>query len=233
MPLPTAFKPIKTDTPKLRSWSYTTWALWKQCPLRAKFRYIDKKKEKMGPAVVRGNKIHTAAENIVKKGRATKATPKPLQPWVPRLLELTMLDASVEDPWAFNKDWEDVEWNDWDNVWVRMKLDVLVKYERHARVIDHKTGKKYDSHKDQGELYAMATFMRDPSIETIDVEFWYIDQKSIDVQEYWRNELPSIVQRWEQRVNRMMNDTTYLPRPSNKCSWCSFAKSKGGPCKYG
>lgn len=230
MTLPKPFKPVKGKFPSLKSWSYTVWSTWKECPLRAKYRWIDRLKEPSNKAMSRGNDIHTAAEKFVQAKSGTKTQVKELKPWAPKLVELRRSGAAVEEPWGFDKQWTVTSWRE---AWLRMKLDVRVLEGRHARVIDHKTGKRYDSHKDQAELYTVGAFLRHPELLTLDVEMWYIDQKSIDRIEYDRRELPSLVRKWDDRAKELFRDRNFYPRPTTKCAWCSFSKSKGGPCKYG
>jgi len=178
MKLPTAFKPIQGKHPKLKFWSYSMWSKWKTCPLSAKYKWLDKRADPPGPAAHRGNTIHDAAEAYLKRPRSKSKLPAELRPWLPRLRVLVSSDAVAEEPWGFDKDWGPVGWRE---AWLRMKLDARVTELRHGRVVDYKTGKRYDSHRDQGELYALGTFLRHPQLETLDVEFWYIDQKLVDV----------------------------------------------------
>lgn len=121
----TKTKPVKT--PQLTSWSYSRYSDWRQCPLKAKLKHIDKIKEPGNAAMERGSKIHEDAERYI-KGTAVKLAPelalfKDEFKMLRALYKKKALPMVVEDNWAFTATWTETAWNDWVNCWVRIKLD--------------------------------------------------------------------------------------------------------------
>ncbi len=86
LPLPPAVKEPKTNSKGLLSFSYSKLSLYEECPLKYKFKYIDKIKEEPKYYFAFGNSIHNALEFLY----AVKAPPFP---GIDELLE------------AFKKDW--------------------------------------------------------------------------------------------------------------------------------
>jgi RecB family exonuclease len=242
---------IKT-TPKvvqITSWSYSRFADWRQCPLKAKLKHIDKLKEPGSPAMDRGNQIHKDAEAYI-KGTAAKLAP-----------ELKLLEAEfkmmrkayknkklpmiVEDNWALDKNWNESQWNNWAECWVRIKLDAAHYLDESTLVVtDWKSGKvsdyKTDEYLEQLSLYALAALLLNPHVERVQVRIGWTDAGLLYPAEplvYERAELTKLRKAWDARVKPMMADTKFVPKPNNNCRWCFFGeagKAKGGPglCKY-
>ena len=78
--------PIK----QLTSWSFSRYSDYKQCPLKAKLKHLDKISEPPNEAMARGAAIHTLAEKYIKgEGRSLppelklfKDEFKKLRPWM-------------------------------------------------------------------------------------------------------------------------------------------------------
>ena len=176
---------------RIKAWSYSRLVDFEQCKLRAKLKYIDRIPEPVRPlppgktehANDRGTRIHDAAERFVRGG--VELLPE-LKSFATEFHDLRNKYehgmVSLEGEWAVNKDWEPVAWGDKD-AWARIKLDAFVRLSKtHAVVIDYKTGKKFGNeikHAEQTQLYQLAAFLRYPELETIDVELWYTDRKSV------------------------------------------------------
>ena len=219
--------------PLVTAWSYSRIALWEECPYKFKLKHIDKLKEEQSPAMARGDKVH--------KGLAAHITgeapmPPEAKPFCGLVAELRTMPADnrvVEQQWGFNKSWRSVGWFD-KACWVRVILDAGVVYpDGTADVVDFKTGKKYGTNADQMELFALATFCRFPHLSHVTTRLWYLDSGDEDVAEFEQDARSEMIEKWEKRVAPMFADTTFAPRPNDKCKWCSFSKSKGGPCKFG
>lgn len=217
----------------LRSWSYSTWGSYEECPKRVYFGKVDKShgiKDELGPAAQRGSKIHADIEGYL-KARIDVPT-KDL-----KLIhfELDELKASptlvAEGEWAFTRAWTETRWDDWTGAWVRMKLDAHDIQGTRLRVIDFKTGKERNYEK-QLELYGLGGFKRFPQAEEVEAEIWYTDFGKIDGFTFTRRDAASLQKTWEKRVAKMMADTEFRPRPGNHCRWCPFSKAKNGPCEY-
>ncbi len=236
---------------KLTSWSFSRYGDYKKCPLSAKLKHIDKIQEPKGPAMARGIDIHNMAEAYI-KGTLKKLPPelallKDEFNKLKALYKKKALPVIVEDNWAFTKDWTETSWQDWVGCWVRIKLDAA-HYSTETRLVvtDWKSGKfrveQNEDYLEQLELYALAAFLLHEHIEEVEPRLAYTDEgvfyppadKPIV---YTRKDIPRLRKLWDNRVKPMMNDTSFLPKPNDKCRWCFYGQSgkvKGGPglCKY-
>ena len=240
-----AFKKPTTIT----SWSFSRYSVYVLCALKAKFQFVDKIKEPSNDAMARGDDIHKKAEGYL-KGTIARL------PAELKLIETTLkalraqakkkvLGVIVEESWCFDKDWQPVAWNDWDNCVVRIKLDCAHYETPEVMVItDWKTGKhderRQTEYLEQLELYALAALVLHPHIKEAKPRLVYTDLGIVEPKEplvYTQADVPRLKKLWAQRTKPMMTDKKFAPRPNDKCRWCYFGqsgKAKGGPglCKY-
>ena len=149
---------------------------------------------------------------------------------------------TVEDSWAFRKDWSETTWDDWAECWVRIKLDCAHMEEDGVLIVtDYKTGKYREEQNadyvEQLELYSLAAFLKYESVHTVLPRLLYLDLGLIfnggdEPLIHTRADLPRLKKVWEKRTKPLLSDTTFAPRPSNNCRWCHFSSSKSGPCQY-
>lgn len=219
-----------TDNP-ITAWSFSRLTLYEECPAKFKYRHIDKLPEPQAAPLLRGQEIHKKAELFL-KGEEMVVDPQ-LMRFGAMLTELRQYKPMVEQQWAFTRSWKPTGWFA-KNCWLRVIPDAAVLYEDDGAllVIDHKTGKKWGDNADQMELFALAGFSMFPMVYEVETRLWYIDQGEEDVEVFEKKGLAEAREEWEDRVEPMFNDTTFLPRPNNKCKWCHFRRSNGGPCKY-
>jgi len=97
-------------------------------------------------------------------------------------------------------------------------------------IIDYKTGKAYDEHREQGHAYGTACMVIEPAIEQVNVEFWYIDQGTSRHFEWTNKEIVEMQTLWEKRINKMYADTFFKKTPNRFCNWCQRNKKHGGDC---
>jgi len=233
---------------QITSWSFSRYAVYRECPLKAKLKFIDKLEEPGNEAMARGNRIHKAAEQFI-KGELKTLPPELnkvasiLRYLKGRYKKITS-GMVVEDTWAFTKTWTKTVWNDWAACWVRIKVDVAHRREGKEKVLiitDWKTGKfreeKNDEYVEQLELYALAALQLYPDLDYVEPQLCYTDQgmfwpKDGDPIRFTHQDLPVLQKLWEKRVKSMLNDTTFTPKPNNNCRYCHYRKSNGGPCQY-
>lgn len=242
--------PIK----KITSWSFSRYNDYKQCPLKAKLKFIDKISEPPNDAMARGDKIHKSAEAYI-KGTLAKL-PADLKSFDKMLKDLKAqykkraLGMTVEETWAFRNDWSTTTWNDWNGCVLRIKVDCAYHTGPESMiVVDWKTGKfrpeKNEEYVEQQELYALGAMMAQEHVEEVQTKLVYTDAGLIfpseakDVEEltFDRGDISRLVKLWATRTKPMLNDTKFAPRPNNNCRWCWYGQSKvaeGGPglCKY-
>lgn len=231
--------PIKNIT----SWSFSRYNVYKECPLKAKYKFIDKLKEPGSAAMDRGNVIHALAEDYL-AGRVTKLAPE---------LKLFKEEFAagrkqkvkfVEEAWTFKQDWSQTDVKDWNGAWLRVKLDFAYLNVAHNAlvVVDHKTGKynerKFDEYEEQLQLYGLAGLKQHPTVAVVSPRLWYLDHgiihpnPEVEEIEFFRKDEVYLDKLWRAKIKPMMTDTTFKPKPGNACTYCHFKKANGGPCKY-
>lgn len=241
------FIPIK----RITSWSFSRYSDYKACPLKAKLKHLDKINEPPNPAMARGAAIHNMAEDYL-KGKAKTLSPdlKLFEKEFKQLREIFKRRTNagvVEDNWAFTKDWQETQWNNWAHCWVRIKLDCAHFVEDDVLVVtDWKTGKfrpeKNEEYVEQLELYALAALLLYPHLSAVYPYLAYTDQGTVyppdgEPMVFTRDDVPKLTKLWAKRVAPMMNDKIFAPRANEGCRWCWYGQSKksaGGPglCKY-
>lgn len=231
--------------PQLTSFSYSRWADYKQCPLRAKLKHLDKIKEPGNKAMDRGTAIHQLAEDYVL--RRLKRLPAELKLFAEEFKFLRSIKAPAEEQWTFDKKWGAVEWNDWNRAWLRIKVDAHFIEDATVTVVDYKTGKispyRAEGYGEQLELTAAAAFQRLPQVEVVRTQLWYLDAGQIYPEDpadatYERaRDAKRIIKIWEQNGAKMLNATKFPAKPGRSCQWCHYRASNtaagGGQCKHG
>lgn len=149
-------------------------------------------------------------------------------------------DMFCEENWGFSKDWKVVDYFDWANCWLRVKVDVgwgNTTTDIHLR--DNKTGKfsdyEVEKYMEQLNLYAAGAVARFPHVERIHVQLWFTDLGIAYPPEplvISRKEALALQKRFTKQVQPMFNDTRFDPTPNSKCRWCYYRKENGGPCKF-
>jgi CRISPR/Cas system-associated exonuclease Cas4 (RecB family) len=240
-------KPTKSNTPKavehpvtiypIRSWSYSRILDYETCALRAQLKYVDKIADVQGEAAERGERIHTLAENFV-RGKIKKL-PTELLKFSDEFLALRKRfiekKVSLEGEWGFDKDWNVCGYRE---AWGRVKLDARVSLTpKHSVVIDYKTGKRFGNeikHGEQVVTYGIAELLRQPEVEIVDVELWYLDIDVLIPMRFTREQLMRFFPGFEKRAIRLTTATQFPANPSiHNCKWCAYGPGKGGQCKVG
>lgn len=175
---------------------------------------------------------HPKVAALVKKFRKTKNL-------------FTQYRIAVGRNWNLLK--EDPDRGIWPvGVWGRVVLDVLCLTPKLAKVIDWKSGnidkktgeireKPGYTHSMRAYQTAVLSVLPQPAASA---EMVFLDAppklevpfKSLPVLK--RSELKQAQKDWERKVEPMMADRVFAPRPGYYCSWCPFSKDKGGPCPH-
>lgn len=222
----------------ITSWSFSRWGVYNVCPLKAKYKFIDKLQEPGSAAMDRGTDLHKQCEEYLGKGGRI---PKELKLISNELKLLRKEEAICEAEFAFNKSWEPVGWFDKDT-WCRVKADAVIEpiidsSSPTVEIKDFKSGKVKEGESEytlQLELYSLAGLLVYPIAEKATSSLIFIDH-GVEIRtegEVLRKDLPKLKKKWEVRVKPMLSDKVFKPRPGNACRWCHFSKSKNGPCKF-
>lgn len=242
------------DSGLVKSWSFSRYSDYRQCPLKFKLKHLDKIKEPPNDAMARGQRVHDHAANFI-KGKLAKL-PTELKAYAAEFKKLRALmkkvsaGVVVEEDWAFTKDWTQTTWNDWAHCWVRIKLDCAFRTDDVTlRIKDWKTGKfrgansdKTQEYLEQLELYVLAAFLLMPFLETVIPSLEFVDADEQYPPEpliFTRADVPRLQKLWAARVAPMFADKQFAPRPNSLCRFCHYRAANapalpGGKalCKY-
>ena len=228
-------------------WSYSRLKTFESCPYQLWLQAGEKRSQEHmdTTAMDRGTMIHTACENFVKgTGDFIKEMAKFADYFKDLKVQYEAGNVLLEEEWGFDKDWQPCGYWDKDVVWNRMKLDNLimpwVDNERtHAIATDYKSGKKFGNevaHNQQGQLYVLGTFLRYPSLETVAIDFKYIDHGiSSKDKIYSREKAMKFLASWTERALKLTEATEFPPKPNKiNCKYCSYGPQNGDKsCEWG
>ena len=209
----------------VKSWSYSALSLYEKCPLAYYNSKILKMGKKTSPAAERGIAIHAKGENYL-LGNIPNV-PKEFKAFNSELRNLKKNDAGAETKYCLLNDWTITNWDDWKNGWIRMVLDaeVLISNEE-LLIIDFKTGRQYDSHEDQANLYATAMLQLYPQFKTVHTEFWYLDSGDVAEWTFKSSISDDLRGYWNNRVAPLFAETEWNATPScDACKWCDFKET--------
>ena len=212
---------------KITSWSVSKIQTYLSCPRKFKENYLLGKPFKSSPAMERGNRIHAMAEHYLAGN--IRGLPNELTKLRSHYQNLKKVKPMVELKLAVDSAWKVTGWN---KGWCRGILDVIDRSENEMLVIDHKTGKVYDKHEEQGEVYACLAAATSREIESVHVEFWYTDQGMTREFDYTLEEIKDLKKHWSGKAKKMLTATRYPETPSvEACRWCDASSAKGGRCE--
>ena len=101
-----------------------------------------------------------------------------------------------------------------------------------AFVYDWKTGKAYDSHNMQKNLYGLAVLLTaKPEIEKVTGAMVYIDSNTTsNPVTYPKHMMSSYKWVWDKKIERIREEAEFKCRPSWKCGFCPYSQKADGPC---
>jgi CRISPR/Cas system-associated exonuclease Cas4 (RecB family) len=216
--------------------SFSAIRTWVDCPASYKFSYIDQLPDPAGEAAARGTRLHLSGELFLKGKLGAEELPVDYWRVKQTMLAFKKSKAKAEEVWCVNKNWEKCSEID-EQIWFKAIIDVhfYVTKGDELHIVDLKTGKIYDSHVEQLQLYATLGLIHYPKAKIAHVSGLYIDQgKSDSHAAYRRSMLPHLIKHWDEKANLVIQDEVFLPSPSeSKCKYCAFSKKRGGPCDAG
>lgn len=219
------------------TWSFSRWSTWSTCPLQYKLKFVDKLPDPPSPAMARGDAIHKSLARHIDGKLGEPLHEAVVDPFHKQLIAemLTIESKMVEQQWGFGTNWKPTGWFG-KTTWLRSICDVALLYrDDSAEVIDWKTGKVYGSNADQMELFALTTMMRFGPNTTggVKTRLIYLDARQEQEERFAYVDLDRLRAKWQRRADDMLNDRQFMPRPNDKCKFCNFSRSKGGPCRFG
>ena len=204
---------------KIKSWSLSALNLYTQCPLKYRYVRIDKREEPPSYALQNGIAVHAKAEYYLRG--EIESIPKELIKFSNEFKNLKRMNALPEEAIVLDNQWQIIQddgaWT-CDDAWLRMKIDARID----NYIVDFKTGRHYDDHEDQANLYATALLLNAPEIDSVDVEFWYLNSGEVWSYEFTQLQALESKVKWEEKVKIMHNDEEFKPTKNLWCKYCHF-----------
>lgn len=226
---------------KLKSWSHSRLMDFESCRLKAWLKHGARIPDpRPSPAADRGTAIHTACEYYVQgKADITHEMRHFKDEFIALRRHFAAGNVSLEGEWGFSRDWKPVPYA---GAWLRMKADATVHLTpAHGVVVDYKSGKKFGNeikHGEQLQLYSLAVFLREPKIELLTAELWYLDQNDLTQLTIKRQQaIVRYLKNFDKRGRMLTDCTKWMPTPNAlSCKWCPYKPEKfggTGDCKVG
>lgn len=213
----------------LFSHSYSRLNDWRKCPYSAKHKYVLKSVNfQQSPAMKRGDDVHKALENRV---RLNTPLPEDMKQYEPIAVSILRSPGRkfCEMQIALDENLQPCGYRDWDNVYIRAKVDVLSVLGSTAWNGDYKTGKPNDD-EDQLCLSSAMVMHTFPDIDRVAASYIWTETKTnttriynrADLDEMWAPFLKDFAAIQESVV------TGHWPaKPSNfNCGYCDVNKAR-------
>ena len=222
---------------RIDAWSWSRLECFELCPLKFRYKFIDKLPEVASPAMARGDRIHKDTAKYL-LGQVEQPPAEVKLPFQRKLLAEVRGwdDKVVEQQWAFDRTWSPTGWFQKGNgaAWYRQIVDAAVLYEDMAvEVIDWKSGKAYGHNADQVELFALGAMFHFKPATKVMTRLVYFDGGTEQRDEFDAADRDKLQAKWTARVAPMFTEQNFIARPNDRCHQCAWSKSKGGPCRFG
>lgn len=213
--------------------SYSGLGSYNKCPSQFARKYVWKEHGAAyipAPAAARGTTLHGTIEDLINGKRDD--LPKEIAFYTQFFTGLREQGAIAEEKFCFNTLWEPVDFEDHDTGMIRGLMDITlyVPGETESNVYELKTGKVYDDHPYQRNLYGLIDLINHPEIEKVTVTGVYLDLKKNIPTVYYQNMLASYKYMWERKINKVQPPQPYPMRPGWYCRSCPYSKGNGGKC---
>ncbi len=228
-----------TKTTKITAFSYSRLSDYERCPRFFKFKHVERRYEPKSPHMQRGIDIHNEAEKFL--CGETDLFPDSCANYEEEFYEARSLRPIVEQKWAFDRNWRPVGFFD-KSVYVRIIMDMCLPYpDGTLDVIDLKTGKlpygDDQTYRDQMRLFSVGGYFqfRRDGIKKVTTRLWYLDHDAENAveEDFSEAQILEFKEEFEDRAEPMFNDNAFAPRPNDKCRFCHWRASNGGPCEFG
>lgn len=215
-------------------WSLSALKLFERCKYAYKCRYLLRVPTTYGAAAQRGVDTHKVIEMNLTEGHPLSLELD--QKWGNAFREIKQLPIQIEHKIGLTDEWTLAP--NYKDAWSRMVLDAKVKKPGGYVIYDWKTGKEYDEHYEQKELYSLGVLSEHPEETTVTAVHVYLDLGKQTKREYHRDQLLARRAQWDSRAKKLQGyleagDTgQWIPEPNYFCKWCSYSKGNGGKCKF-
>lgn len=222
-------KPRKRNFSKLpQFWSYSRFEDFYLCPYRYALKHVAKVAlpKQDNKAFERGNMLHLKSQHYIDGD--IKTVPKELLTFAGEYKAVRELGAVAEIDYTVDVKWQPAEPDDFENAWLRAKLDIVIASDT-LTVVDGKSGRmREDKHRMQGEIYGILALERhQDEYDAVDVEFWYWDSGDTLALAFDMKEVKELKREWLKRIKPMLKGRLFPKTPSqDACAYCPFRSDK-------
>lgn len=214
-----------------------------QCPLKFKFKYIDKapnfqmKQEEKSIHLVRGDNVHKALESYLVRRKAGDQNIAPsslaeVRETIPLIesfiVAFGLNNMHPEAQVSINEAWKQVAWFDKESYY-RAILDLIGLSPKVAMIADYKTGKfkDYAPADGMGQLElssAIALSLWD--VDEVKTMYLFVDHKKTIQKTYKREDKTRLVEHFVKFHDRVNAEKNFDPTKNEFCSYCEATKSQ-------
>jgi len=217
----------------MRPYSYSRWGTYKGCPRKFKLAYRDRiARPPPGGAAERGLRVHASIEDFLNGESSFLDEAVDKKQYLPYFSDLKDRGAIPEAKFSFNDQWDPCGWED-EECYFRGLWDIHLAEDDQLNVWELKTGKQYDDHVFQRDLYGPAALLQYPQYETVTVTNVYLDQGFNTGGIYEKKNIVEYLDTWDKRIQRIESDELFIPAPSYACRWCPYSRHNGSThCEF-
>lgn len=224
----------------INAWSFSRLNVYEECPHRAFLQFVEKHPVPTNEYAEHGIEVHQHIEDYLtgKHNKLNQKFPNPHYDLIVAMRDNPSLE--VEQMWCFNRHWEPVASDDFNNTWLRIKCDAVTLDPPEAvKIYDWKTGQKATAktvtYALQQQLYAIGAFSRYPGLAIVETNIHWVESQAKPIQATFTRERAELYRiRWQARAEVMFNDNEFVAKPNKfNCRFCPFAPNAGNQCLFG
>ena len=206
------------------TWSYSSLALYQQCPKKYyHLKVVKDIKEPLSEAITFGNEIHKVAEEYVSKGRSIPEQYIHIEPALKALKNMPG-EKLCENKLGLTADLKPCGFFD-KNVWWRGVADIIILQGDTALTVDYKTGKssKFAELK-QLEIVSLAIFKHFPEVKKVKAGLMFLFADDFVKTAYLADSQDELWGSWVSDVGQLqasVESNMWNPKPNFTCrGWC-------------
>lgn len=211
------------------AYSYSAISTYKKCPAKYNFAYNRRlPRGPAGPAAQRGLRLHQSVENLL-LGK-TDTLDSEIEHYEDFFKSLRDIGAEPETKWGVTDDWQQCGFDD-EAARLRGIVDIRLPLDGSVALYELKTGKVYEEHMQQMNMYATVELAKGDTKE-VQVIATYLDQNTTKDITYTASMLNEYKAMWNRTMDMIDAEHNWMANPQFSCKWCDYRKDNGGPCPF-
>ena len=210
-------------------WGISKWRDFEQCPAMYHAKYVTKEwKESPNDAMLRGQAVHKDFEDAIKYELKLRDEFAAHQSMVDNLVSMKLKGSTVVPEFKFglSVNYQRVDYFKGERLRVRCGLDVYVLDDRRqALIIDWKTGKPKQEHRQDAEFYGSCAHVGLGNLGT-SVMYHYVDDPNASFMVKIEDATAHLSNWWQKfdYADKMIASGSIPAVSCNACAWCGAFK---------